>query len=294
MGIPYFPGCTLSTKAKNFDRSGRAVAEALGVGLEELPEWQCCGATFPLMLDDSMALIAPTRILYQAQQAGGRVATLCSICFNVLRRSQVVLERDEEMLDRINWFTEQDYQGDVQVAHFLEILRDDVGWGDGETPGLAERVEHPLTGLKVAPYYGCLLLRPFEEIGLDDPEDPRIMHDLVRALGAEPIDFPYNVECCGSYLTVKEPDVPASLSLEIVTSAREHGADLVVTACPLCQFNLDYPQREAAASRTGERVPVLYFTQLMAIALGLNEETWGLEDHYVDPKPIVEAVLKDA
>lgn len=289
MGIPYFPGCTLSTKAKNYDRSARAVAEALGLALEELPEWQCCGATFPLMLDDSLALIAPTRILYQAQQAGDRVVTLCSICFNVLRRSQALLERDEEMLDRINWFTEQEYEGDVYVAHFLEILRDELGWAEGDG-SLPQRVKRPLTGLKVAPYYGCLLLRPYEEIGLDDPEAPRILHDLVRALGAEPIDFPYNVECCGSYLMVKEPEVPVSLSRDIVASASEHGADLIITACPLCQFNLDYPQRETGASRAGERLPVLYFTQLMAVALGLPEETWGLEDHYVDPRPIIGAL----
>ena len=289
MGIPYFPGCTLSTKAKNYDRSGRAVAEALGFPLEELPEWQCCGATFPLMLDDSMALIAPTRILYQAQQAGDRVTTLCSICFNVLRRSQALLDRDEEMLDRINWFTEEEYEGDVHVAHFLEILRDDVGW-EGGPESLAERVKRPLTGLKVAPYYGCLLLRPFEEIGLDDPEDPHILHDLVRALGAEPVDFPYNVECCGSYLIVKEPDVPKSLAKDIVVSAREHGADVIITACPLCQFNLDYPQRETKMSRAGEQLPVLYFTQLMAVALGLPEETWGFEDHYVDPRPFLARV----
>ncbi|MBS3783509.1 MAG: CoB--CoM heterodisulfide reductase iron-sulfur subunit B family protein [Anaerolineae bacterium] len=289
MGIPYFPGCTLSTKAKNYDRSGRAVAEALGFPLEELPEWQCCGATFPLMLDDSMALIAPTRILYQAQQAGDRVTTLCSICFNVLRRSQALLGRDEEMLDRINWFTEEEYEGDVHVAHFLEILRDDVGW-EGGPESLAERVKRPLTGLKVAPYYGCLLLRPFEEIGLDDPEDPHILHDLVRALGAEPVDFPYNVECCGSYLIVKEPDVPKSLAKDIVVSAREHGADVIITACPLCQFNLDYPQRETKMSRAGEQLPVLYFTQLMAVALGLPEETWGFEDHYVDPRPLLARV----
>jgi heterodisulfide reductase subunit B len=285
MGIPYFPGCTLSTKAKNYDRSGRAVAKALGLELEELPEWQCCGATFPLMLDDSMALIAPTRILYQAQQAGDRVATLCSICFNVLRRSQALLERDEEMLERINWFTEEEYKGDVYVAHFLEILRDELGW-DEESGGLAERVKKPLTGLKVAPYYGCLLLRPYDEIGLDDPEDPHILHDLVRALGAEPVDFPYNIECCGSYLAVKEPEVPESLSKDIVASAREHGADVIITACPLCQFNLDHPQRETGMSREGEKVPVLYFTQLMAVALGLPEETWGFEDHYVDPRPL--------
>ena len=279
MSIPYYPGCTLSTKAKNYDRSGRAVAAALGLELEELAEWQCCGATFPLMLDDSMALIAPTRILYQAQQAGERVATLCAICFNVLRRSQALLERDPEMLDRINWFTEQEYSG-VQVTHFLEILRDDLGW-----EALAERIVRPLNGLRVAPYYGCLLLRPYDEIGLDDPESPTILHDLVRALGAEPVDFPYNIECCGSYLTVKEPQISETLSTDIVGSAREHGAQVIITACPLCQFNLDYPQRETEAGRTGNEVPILYFTQLMAVALGLPEETWGFEDHYVRFNP---------
>jgi heterodisulfide reductase subunit B2 len=284
MGIPYFPGCTLSTKAKNYDRSARAVAASLGLPLEELSEWQCCGATFPLMLDDSMALIAPTRILYQAQQAGERVTTLCSICFNVLRRSQALLDRDPDMLERINWFTEQDYEGDLQVEHFLEILRDDLGWDE-----LAKRVKNPLTGMRIAPYYGCLLLRPYDEIGLDDPEDPVILHDLIRALGAEPIDFPYNIECCGSYLTVKEPDVSETLSQDIVSSAREHDAQVILTACPLCQFNLDYPQRETEAGPMGNEIPTLYFTQLMAIALGLPEEDWGLEDHYVDAKSLIAA-----
>jgi heterodisulfide reductase subunit B len=281
MAIPYYPGCTLSTKAKNYDRSGRAVAAALGLELEELAEWQCCGATFPLMLDDSMALIAPTRVLYQAQQAGERVVTLCAICFNVLRRSQALLKRDPEMLERINWFTEQEYHGEVYVAHLLEILRDDVGW-----EALAERVVRPLAGLKVAPYYGCLLLRPYDEIGLDDPEAPVILHDLVRALGAEPVDFPYSIECCGSYLTVKEPQISETLSKDIVTSARERGAQVIITACPLCQFNLDYPQRETEAGRAGNEIPVLYFTQLMAAALGLPEEDWGMGEHYVDPRSL--------
>jgi heterodisulfide reductase subunit B len=286
MGIPYYPGCTLSTTAKGYDRSGRAVASALGLELEELPEWQCCGATFPLMLDDSMALIAPTRVLYQAQQAGERLVTLCAICFNVLRRSQALLRRDPEMLERINWFTEQEYRGDVHVAHFLEVLRDDLGW-----EALAERVVQPLTGLRIAPYYGCLLLRPYEEIGLDDPESPVILHDLVQALGAQPVDFPYNIECCGSYLTVKEPQVSETLSEEIVASARRSEAQIIVTACPLCQFNLSYPQRETEAGHTGSEIPILYFTQLMAVALGLPEEAWGIEGHYVDPRPALDSVL---
>jgi heterodisulfide reductase subunit B len=241
------------------------------------------------MVDDSMALIAPTRILYQAQATGeasghagadARVTTLCAICFNVLRRSQALLKRDPQMLERINWFTEQEYRGEVHVTHLLENLRDDVGWD-----ALAERVVRPL-GLRVAPYYGCLLLRPYEEIGLDDPEDPTILHDLVRALGAEAVSFPYNIECCGSYLTIKEPGIPETLSKDIVASAREHGAQVIVTACPLCQFNLDYPQRETEAGCTGNEIPVLYFTQLMAIALGLPEEDWGLEGHYADPRSL--------
>jgi heterodisulfide reductase subunit B len=259
------------------------VAAALGMDLVELPQWQCCGATFPLATDDSMALIAPTRILYQAEQAGDQVAALCAICYHVLKRTQTSLDRDEEMRDRINWFTEQEYEGRVEVVHFLELLRDQLGWD-----ALAERVVRPLEGLKVAPYYGCLLLRPHDEIGLDDPEMPTILHDLIEALGAETVDFPYSVECCGSYLTVKEPEVSESLSQDIVASAREHGAQALITACPLCQFNMDYPQREGASGRTGEEIPVLYFTQLMAVALGLPEEVWGMEEHHVAPRTLFE------
>ncbi|HEY75028.1 MAG TPA: disulfide reductase [Thermoflexia bacterium] len=276
MKVSYYPGCTLSTKAKGYDRSGRAVAAALGMELVELPDWQCCGATFPLATDNSMALIAPTRVLQQAEEAGDRVAALCAICYHVLKRTQTALERDPEMRDRINWFTEQEYRGEVKVVHFLELLRDGLGW-----EGLAERVVRPLEGLRAAPYYGCLLLRPYDEIYLDDPENPTILHSLVRALGAEPVDFPYNVECCGSYLTVKDPAISADLSQEIVASARMHGAEVIVTACPLCQFNLDYPQREST-----EGIPIVYFTQLMAVALGLPEVDWGMENHYVDPVPL--------
>ncbi len=282
MKISYYPGCTLSTKARGYDRSGRAVAAALGMELVELPEWQCCGATFPLATDNSLALIAPTRVLYQAEQAGDRVAALCAICYHVLKRTQVALQRDEAMRERINWFTEQEYQGRVRVVHLLELLRDELGW-----EALAERVTRPLKGLRAAPYYGCLLLRPYDEIHLDDPEAPSILHDLVRALGAEVVDFPYNVECCGSYITVKEPQVSEKMSQDIVASAREHGAQVIVTACPLCQFNLDYPQREREAGRTGEEIPVVYFTQLMAVALGLPEADWGMEEHYVDPRPVL-------
>ena len=281
MSPAYFPGCTLSTKAAGYDVSGRAVAHALGIELDELPEWQCCGATFPLATDNSMALIAPTRLLAQAGNAGNHVTTLCAICFHVLRRTQSALQRQPEVLERINWFTEEPYDGQVRVSHFLELLRDELTWAK-----LKEQVTRPLTGIKVAPYYGCLLLRPQNEIGLDDPDQPSILHNLLASLGCEVVDFPHQVECCGSYLAVSKPELPEKLSKEILASARKHGAQAIATACPLCQFNLDYPQRPETPGGNGDALPVYYFTQLMAVALGLDENDWGMQNHYVQPKQL--------
>jgi heterodisulfide reductase subunit B len=276
--LAYFPGCTLSTKAAGYDRSGRAVMDALGITLRELEDWNCCGATFPLATDNSLALIGPARILTQAETESDEVAALCAICYHVLKRTQVTLDRDPDMLDRINWFTEAEYAGKVRVTHLLEVLRDRVTWD-----AVRERVARPLTGLKLAPYYGCMLLRPQDEIGLDDSERPRILHDCIGALGAEPVDFAYAVECCGSYLAVKRPDVPDKVGARIAESARRAGADAIITACPLCQFNLDHPQKE-------DGIPVLYFSQVIAAAFGLPRSEWGLEEgkHYVDPGPLFE------
>jgi len=286
MAIPYFPGCTLFTKASGYDRSGRAVAQALGLEFQELPEWQCCGATFPLSTDNAMALIAPTRLLRQAQEAGGQVTTLCAICFHVLRRTQNFLQGHADVLERINWFTEEPYLGQVRVTHFLELLRDQLGW---ET--LKRKVTQPLKGLKVAPYYGCLLLRPPAEIQLDDPDDPHILHECLEALGCEVITFPYQSECCGSYLAVSKPDVPQQLAQDILASVQRHGAQALVTACPLCQYNLDYPQQTVSGWAI-KPLPVLYFTQLMAVALGLPDEVWGMEHHSIDPRPLFEPYME--
>jgi heterodisulfide reductase subunit B len=222
-------------------------------------------------------------MLTQTEKAGGHTTTLCAICYHVLKRTQVFLDRNPEALERINWFTEEAYGGQARISHFLELLRDEMGWGE-----LSKRVRRPLTGLMVAPYYGCLLLRPKNEIGLDDPDEPTILHDCLAAMGCEVIDFPFEVECCGSYLAVSQPELPESLSQEIVASARRNGALAIVTACPLCQFNLDHAQRGAGTGGilSGNEVPVLYFTQLMAVALGLDAALWGMDAHYVDPIPL--------
>ena len=338
MSTPYFPGCTLSTKAIGFDVSGRAVAAALGLPLVELADWQCCGATFPLATDNAMALLAPARILIQAEQQGDRLATLCAVCYNVLKRTAVTLRRRPEMLERINWFVTGGlapggvatgvapgaptsggesvagpdrapgdvpaYRGRVQVLHFLEMLRDELGWdnlrrrviaaNEGRSADDGRSVDDPgagspspglsrVQGLRVAPYYGCLLLRPQSEIGLDDADAPTILADFLRAAGAEPVEFPFQTECCGSYLAISKPDLPAALSGRILEQAANAGAQAIVTACPLCQYNLD---RAAARARSAGRLPVLYFTQFLAAALNLPSAAWGLEGHAVDPAPL--------
>ena len=283
MRIPYFPGCTLSTKARGFDVSARASASALGFELVELPQWNCCGATFPLATDNELALVGPTRILIEAQKQGQRLVTLCSICYNVLKRTARFLQENEEKRERINLFIEEEYRAELQVLHLLELLQSELGF-----EALRERVEKRLAGLRVAPYYGCLLLRPQDEIGLDDPDEPTILLDLLASLGCEVVDFPYKTECCGSYLTVSAAGATEELAYAILSSALSEGAEVVVTSCPLCQFNLDYRQGEMSKQHAGfAPLPVLYFTQLLGIALGLDSTGYGFQDLYVDPRPLL-------
>ena len=284
MRIPYFPGCTLSTKAQGCDVATRASTKALGFEFAELSEWNCCGATFPLATDNELALVGPTRILIAAQEKGVQLVTLCSICYNVLKRTARFLRENEEKRERINLFIEEEYTGQVRVLHLLEVLRDELGFG-----ALRERVVQRLEGLKVAPYYGCLLLRPESEIGLYDADEPTILHDLLGSLGCEVVDFPHKTECCGSYLTVSAADAAEELAYAILDSAAREGAELVVTSCPLCQFNLDYRQNEMGIKHAGfTPLPVLYFTQLLGIALGLDSADYGFGEHYVDPRPLLE------
>jgi heterodisulfide reductase subunit B len=281
---PYFPGCTLATTARGFAASGEAAARVLGMELVELPQWNCCGAAFPLAVDNLMTLLAPTRVLVNAHKEGEDLATLCSICYHVLKRTNRFLRQEPEKRERINLFLEEAYNGEVRVLHFLEILRDELGF-----EALSQRVEKRLEGLKVGPYYGCLLLRPYDEIGLDDPEAPSILDDLLASLGCEVVDFPYKTECCGAYLLTRSPEVPLEMSYNILDSAARQGAEALVTSCPLCQFNLDYRQEEMARQHAGfVSLPVFYFTQLLAIALGLEVDTFGLEGHRVDPRPLLE------
>jgi len=286
MKVPYFPGCTLNTTAKGFDNAVRASAAALGVEVVELPEWNCCGATFPLLVDNAMDLLALADILFKASQEGKRLATACTTCYNVVRRANHALKQDAEMLEKVNFFLEHDsdYDGSVEVLDFVQILRDDVGW-----EAVRQAVQKPLEGLKVATYYGCMVVRPPEEVAYDDPDNPTSLDDLVSAVGGQPVEWPHKTECCGAYLAVKSPQATQEMSYTVLDSAIRNGAELVVANCPLCQFNLDKQQQAMSQQHAGfEPVPVLYWAQLLGLTLGLDASDYDLGKNYIDARPLLE------
>ena len=292
MKVPYYPGCTLKTKAKNFEISALSVAKALNIELIEVPRWNCCGAVSSLSSDDLIRHLAPIRNFIRVEEMNKegvvkdeyRIITLCSMCFNTLKMSNLRMKKNREDLNKINevmYLEKEDYKQDVEIVHFLEILR------DLKASEIQQRVKNPLPDLKVSPYYGCTLLRP-KEVGIDDPEDPKIFENLLTNLGVTVINNPLKTRCCGSYQVVSDKDIVTSLVYDILNNAKKSGAELVVTSCPLCAFNLDRRQKEIVEIYPNfEQIPILYFTQIMAILFGLNEVTYGFEQNYVNPHKLL-------
>jgi len=289
--IPYYPGCSLQTKAKHFETSAIAVAEALDYELVTLPRWNCCGAVHSLTTDDLMHHIAPVTTLLRSQEFSNenqlddkRLVVLCAMCLNVLKRTnkrvQEVLD-DRTKMNDFMYLENTKYDGSTQVIHFLELLRE-IGWEN-----LRKKVVHPLSALAVSPYYGCLLLRP-KEVGIDHPEAPSIQEDLLQSLQVKVVENPLKNRCCGSYHTLVDKDVVVDLSHDILTNAQKAGAEMLTTSCPLCAFNLDQRQEDIIKKYPDfTKIPVVYFTELMMIALGLPLKKAGLDKHYVDPRPLL-------
>lgn len=267
----YFPGCSLRTVARDFDASAKACARALGFELKEMQGQLCCGAVMSNVDDNLMTKAGPNRILARAQQEGNTLVTLCAGCYNVLKRTNLHAKLIPSSQQKINEFNEDAFKGGVDVVHFLEILRDRVGFDAVE-----RAVKAPLKGLRVGAYYGCLLLRPFEEMQFDDANRPSIMENLLIRLGCSPIDYPARTDCCGSYLSVSSPGTVKPVSGAIVNSARSCGAELIAVSCPLCKYNLESSQR-GSIEGSAEPLPVVYFTQLLGLALGLRPEALGLD-----------------
>jgi heterodisulfide reductase subunit B len=301
MEVAYFPGCTLKAKAIGLNNSVVDTAKHFGYELVEVPDWTCCGASFTLAIDNVMALAPPIRILANARKLGDEVVTVCDGCYNVLKRANYTVRNDEEKMKKITDFIEMDYEGDVEVVHYLEFLRDRVGF-----ERIRSEVKKDLSNIKVVPYYGCQLLRPYEELGFDDPENPTIMDNMLDAVGLQVLDFPHKAECCGAFLTIcsdLRADAIAAAedgaagtvsecSYTILDTAGRMGADMLVLSCPLCQYNLDTAQDAIEKERHGFRkLPIAYFAQMLAIGLGLDADNYVLEsEHFtVDPLEVMKA-----
>ena len=288
MKLVYYPGCTLKNHASNFDVSTVSSMAKLDVEVEELERWNCCGTVHSLDSDNVMNRVAPVTNLIRVKEANAsEFMTSCAMCYNTLKRANIDVKSRADALATINDFLsleETKYEGDVDVLHLLEYLRDRVGFDQ-----LAKKVTKPLKGLRVACYYGCLLVRP-KEVAFDDVENPMVMENLIRALGATPVDFSHKTECCGAYQTVDKPEVIAERTDKIMGSAHEQQADLMVVSCPLCAFNLDFRQDDAKRLNPDfHNMPVLYFTQLMALAFGCNESALRFDLQHIDPLPALAA-----
>lgn len=262
MVYSYYPGCTLKNKAKDLDLYARKCAEKLGFSLEEIENWQCCGGVYPLGSDEIASKLSSVRVLNDAKENGRDLVTVCSACYHVIKRVNDDMANVKDINFRANNYMNLDtpYNGETTVLHYLEVLRDRVGFDN-----LKKAVVKPLTGKKIAAYYGCLLLRPGSIMQFDDPENPTIMEDFIKALGAEPVIYPYRNECCGGYISLEEPASAKRMTDNIIDSASSFGADTIITACPLCMYNLRKSLKE-------KNIEISYFTELLAQALGIAEE----------------------
>lgn len=270
MTYSYYPGCTLKNKAKNLDYYARESAKILGFELSEIEDWQCCGGTYPTSKDEIASKLSSVRALAKARDQNSDLVTICSACYNVLKQVNNDLNTDEEVISKVNNYLKQDkieYHGETKVLHFLEVLRDVIGFEK-----VLEAVKNanggdiknsPFYNKKIGAYYGCLLLRPSKVMQFDDPENPEILENFIRALGAVPVIYSERNECCGAYTMFEDKSIPEKRSKKIIGNAKDFGAELLVTSCPLCRYNL--------IKNNDTDLEVIYFSELLGKALKVKE-----------------------
>jgi heterodisulfide reductase subunit B len=271
----YYPGCSVKGMNKAYDVSTRATAEALGVVLDELDDWNCCGASAYMSIHEKRAFVLCARNLALAEKDNRDLVTVCNGCYVVLSKANKYMAANPKLnadIQKALAAGGMSYNGGVKVRHFLDIVVNEIG----EEP-VRRRTTKPLSGLSVAAYYGCQIGRPFGEI--DDPEDPQMMDTLIGWLGGRSVPFALKAKCCGGMMMTTQPKIGEDLTRKILSCAIDAGADCIITACPLCQINLEAFQDKISEKSGDEcRIPVLYFTQLMATAFGLDEAAVALND----------------
>jgi heterodisulfide reductase subunit B len=271
----YYPGCSLESTACEYNASVKAVFEALGAGLHEIEEWNCCGATSAHSLNRELSLALPARNLALAQPVGLDVVMPCAACFNRHKSADYELRNNPEQRVHLESLLGFEFSGAVAVRPLLDVIGNRIGL---ET--LKANVTKPLKGLKAVGYYGCLLVRPPEVTQFENPDNPTLMNRILETLGAEARPWSYATECCGGGLSLTKSKVAARLVNRLAERAREAGAEAIVTSCPLCQVNLEMRQ-------DNPKMPVFYFTELIGLAFGLDQARswWG--KHLIDPRPLL-------
>jgi len=287
MKFAYYPGCSANGSGIEYGMSMERTAKILGFELQELEDWNCCGATSGHNTNKLLSLALPARNLVIAEKMGlNSVVAPCAACYSRHRNVEHVVKHDPAMKDMIEQVLELEIQGTTETLSILDVLVNKIGIN-----AIEEKVTNPLTTMKAACYYGCLLVRPVEHTGFDDPEDPQTMDKVMQALGAEPVAWSHKTECCGAAMVTSRPDVGARMLYRVLKDAKENGAECIVTACPLCMLNLD--MRQAAVERQyGEKfnLPIYYITELLAIACGDAPQTVGIEKHFVEAGKYLEVV----
>jgi len=272
----YFPGCTSHSTAVEYDRSTRAVFEALGVDLVEIEDWNCCGAAAVHSMNHLLSLCLPARNIAMAQKRDLDLVVPCAGCFNMLKRAERALKTDPDIRREVENTVGFTYREDLRIQALIDAVVNGIGFGRIE-----ETVQRPLTGLKVAPYYGCALVRHPKVTQLDDPENPQYLDTLMTTLGATTVEWSFKTDCCGADLALTHGDVVVKMVNRIVGMAKEAGAECLVCSCGLCQINLEMRQDVHTLG-----LPVFYFTELMGVAFGLKGNTWWPK-HVINPSPLL-------
>lgn len=274
MKYSYFPGCSLKGTGRSYEESLLPVFKALNVDVEELDDWNCCGATAYMAVDEVKAVALSARNLAIAEKSGNpEIVAPCAACYLVLQKTQHYMKEAPSISQKVHGALKAanlSYSGSVKVRHPLDLLVNQVGVAE-----IKKRVKNPLKGLKVATYYGCQVVRPYATF--DDQYNPTTMDRLIEAIGAQVVRYPLKTKCCGGSLTGTLPEAGLKLTYILLKEAIKRGADVIATACPLCQFNLDSYHDQISAQWEQVRVPVVYFTQLMGLAFGLSERELGLQ-----------------
>lgn len=295
MKYGYFPGCSLERNASAYNRSALAVAGQLGIDFSEVQDWNCCGATeyMSLAAIPAYSLIARNLALAeQLEDSGGQLIAPCSACFINLSKTDRYMEESPELAEEVNSALAAGglhYDpGSLRVRHLLEIFVNDVGYD-----AVAEKVTKPLYGLKVAPYYGCMIVRPGYD-AFDDLEHPTSLDKLMRALGADVVDYALKTHCCGGHMTQISEPTAFEMIRRLLKNAADYDADAIVTLCPMCQLNLDAYQADVNRYfNTDYHIPILYFTQLMGLAYGFTPREMEIGKEFVSAKPALEKIQAD-